>query len=249
MRHILILKGDSLRSEAVRSCAARLFPRAVIVVANTLGRAEKALLSREFDLLLVGLDFPDGDALDFIFNYVKSLRRAERVLVITQHHEQWGLEMLRTWKVDGVFDPLSEEASALDGALTTVAGGQSYWSPRLRQQLETSISRGRSLVSMLTAAELAFIATIGDGTDDATAAKRLGITLATIQTVRRNVYAKLDLHDRADVMRFAVRHGFIRFSRGNIVRPAYEHMCAAYEARRPREKRSARLPKGTSKAA
>jgi DNA-binding NarL/FixJ family response regulator len=191
-------------ADALRATAERLFPRAAVVVMSAIERAELVLSAMPFDLLVTGLDLPDGDALDFLFTYVKSLRRAGRVLVVTQHDEQHVLETLHVWQIEGVFDPSSEGPRGFERALRAVAAGQTYWSERLLKCADVIFSRGKSLALVLTPAELALLGAIGDGCDNATAARRLDSTEGTVATMRRNLHYKLKLNHRGDVVQFAM---------------------------------------------
>jgi DNA-binding NarL/FixJ family response regulator len=232
MQRIVILDADRVFASALCGTAERVFPGAEIVVVQRLADANEALATVFCDLLITGLDLIDGDALDFVFATVKCQRRAGRVLVVTEHHERRVLELMREWQLDGVFDRRTDDTESLEQALRAVAAGQSYWSSRLREQLDAHLCGGRSLSLLLTPAELALLGAIGDGSDNATAARLLEVSAATVRTLRRNLHRKLKLHHRGDVVQFAVRNGFVRFSHGIVMRPGFEHTLAAYRARR-----------------
>lgn len=249
MQRILILKADLICAEALRDSAQRTFPHAAVVLVSRIERAEAVLNVMQFDLLVTGLDLPDGDALDFIFACAKSLRRARRVLVVTQHHEQRTLETLHAWRVEGVFDPSSEGEWHFAHALRAVADGKIYWSGRLRAHLDADAAGGNVLARRLTTAELAVLARLGDGSDDNAAAKDLGRESATIQGVRRRLHRKLGLHHKGELVQHAARLGFVRFKREGVVRPGFEQLRAAYDAHRRPKRPAASKPDGSVAAA
>jgi hypothetical protein len=57
--------------------------------------------------------------------------------------------------------------------------------------------------------------------------------------VRRNIYQKLGLRHKGDLVEYAAQHGFVRFSRGSVLRPDYQPQLAAYATRRTRANRTA----------
>lgn len=248
MQRILILKADLICAEALRAAAERLFPSAAIILVSRIERAQAVLDVMDFDLLVTGLDLPDGDALDFIFDRVKSLRRARRILVVTQHHGQHVLETLREWQVDGVFDPSSEGPRSFEHALRTVAGGRRYWSRRLTDHVAAAVANGRTFTHVLSPAEQAMLAHLGDGTDNKTASRELGREPDTIQTIRGSLHRKLKLHDKGELTRFAACNGFVRFKREGVVRPGYAKLRATYDAQ-SRARGSKRGRAGNSAAA
>ena len=74
---------------------------------------------------------------------------------------------------------------------------------------------------------------IGDGSDDREAATRLGLSVATVTTHRRNIMRKLDVPSSAKLVREAVRLGVVRIGPdGAIVRPGLEETIAARAARK-----------------
>lgn len=236
MQRILILKADLICAEALRATAERLFPSAAVLLVSRIERAQAVLAVMDFDLLVTGLDLPDGDALDFIFTSAKTLRRARRVLVVTRRHEQQLLETLRAWQVDGVFDPASEGPRSFEHALRTVAGGRQYWTRRLLEHVNPPLYQGKALRRLLTPGEQAVLGVIGDGSDSGAAAPHLNLAVSTVETVRRSLHRKLKLHHKGELTRFAACNGFVRFGREGVVRPGFQQLLAAHAARRPRKK-------------
>lgn len=230
MQRILILKADLVCGEALRATAERVFPTAAVLLVSRIERAQAILEAMPVDLLVTGLDLPDGDALDFIFVAVTTLRRAAHVLVISQHHGQHVLETLRRWQVEGLFDPASEGPHGLEKALRTLAAGHAYWTAGLMERLESKARRGQALHCILSAAEQAILGGIGDGSDDQTAAGWINRSASCIGEQRRRLHRKLGLHHKGQLVQYAAEHGFVRFTRGRVVRVGFQQLLAAYAA-------------------
>lgn len=248
MQRILILKADRVCGESLRDTAERLFPRAAVLLVTRIEFAAAILEAMPVDLLVAGLDLPDGDALDFIFSAAKSLRRAGCVLVVAGPPEPRVLELLRSWRVEGVFDTSDEDPAQLARALRTLAAGQPYWSAGLRADLDARTRRDQARGHVLSPAERVILAVIGDGCDDDAAAERLGRSASNIATTRRNIHRKLGLNHKGELVQYAAQHGFVRFTRTGVVRPGFEQQRAAYETKR-RGRKSGAGAKGNSVAA
>jgi DNA-binding NarL/FixJ family response regulator len=93
----------------------------------------------------------------------------------------------------------------------------------LRRAIATALEGGTFLTASLTAAvvrggrrpvltdrELEVLALITNGKTSRTIARKLGITVRTVETHRANMMAKLDLDNAAALVRYAVEHGFTR---------------------------------------
>ena len=60
-----------------------------------------------------------------------------------------------------------------------------------------------------TGRELELLCLIAEGKTNKEIAEMLSISLHTVQTHRFNLMKKLDLHDRAELVRYAIREGLI----------------------------------------
>lgn len=86
-------------------------------------------------------------------------------------------------------------------------------------------------MGVLDLGELVLLGALDDGCDNETAAQRLGRAIGTIGTARRNIYRKLGLRHKGELVEYAAQHGFVRFSRGGTVRSAFQPEHAVYIAK------------------
>jgi DNA-binding NarL/FixJ family response regulator len=228
---IVIAKWDGLYAEALRSACARAFPGAMIVICRRGEEALDVLRAAPAALVLTGLTFVDIDGVD-VLDQIARERLAMRVLVVSGRRDEHSMHTLRTARFDGFFDPFSEDIDALVGALQQVVEGRGYISASLRRQL-TGRSTAEVLGQRLTPGELQVFCVIGDGSDDAEAAERLGLSESTVQTHRRNIMHKLGVSTSAKLVREAVRLGVVRItSTGTIIRPGFEQKQAEWQSRK-----------------
>ena len=228
---IVIAKWDGLYAEALRAACVRAFPAAAI----TIGRRGEDVLGilrvAPADLVLTGLTFVDLDGVD-VLDRIARERLARRVLVVSGRRDEHSMQTLRTARFDGFFDPFAEDIEALVGALRQVAEGRGYISASVRRQL-IGRSTAEVMGQRLTPGELQVFCVIGDGSDDAEAAERLGLTVSTVQTHRRNIMRKLGVPTSAKLVREAVRLGVVRITpAGTIIRPGFEQKQADWQSRK-----------------
>lgn len=99
-------------------------------------------------------------------------------------------------------------------ALRAVANGKNYLSPEVTGAVMTlwedgAPDAGSSSPHALGKREKEVLKLIAEGHRSATIAAQMGIAVATVESHRRNILRKLQLHSAADLTRYALRHGMI----------------------------------------
>ena len=103
-----------------------------------------------------------------------------------------------------VVDPLARAETVLD-ALATEAPTSSaitFAAPEGLSRLRSLTPRERAVLQMLT-----------QGTTRDEIASRLGVSRNTVRTHMQNLYAKLDMHSRVDILKFGAQHGLVSSDR------------------------------------
>ena len=232
-RTVLILKADRLCAEALRSLTLSALPRADVALAHSIEQAEALVSARPRDLLITGAGASlAGDMLDFLSRHTGDGRPIRRALVVTTHLEQRTVAALRSMAVHGVFDSASDQPDDFIRAVQAVAYGRRYWSASILETFTRLWAGSNSLFRVLTTSEQMVLAVVGDGCDDERAAQMLGLSAATVSTVRRELHRKLGVQHRGELIRVAAQHGFVRFTQAGVTRPGFGLLSAAYAARR-----------------
>jgi two-component system nitrate/nitrite response regulator NarL len=232
---VLILKADRLCADQLRQAALQVFPAASVKLVGCMRDGLSALAEAPFDLLLTGINLPDGDVLDLLAPSSTRQRQFRWVMAVSGCKELRVLLSLRELSVDGFFDPLNEGLDQLCSALRSVATGRAYWSPNILEVLRLRRMSPDAFCHLLTPTEQLVLAVIGDGSDDHAAAGQLGMKPASIQSVRRELHRKLGVQHKGQLVRLAVQHGYVRFTPHGILRPGFSILlaaCQAYQLRR-----------------
>jgi two-component system, NarL family, response regulator NreC len=95
-------------------------------------------------------------------------------------------------------------------AVRTTAAGKNFIDPRLGDVLAAAVpSVGETGVKLprLTHREIEVVRDLARGHTNAQTAQNLSLTVRTIETHRARILRKLHLHNRAELVHFAIAHG------------------------------------------
>ncbi len=162
---------------------------------------------------------PDVAVLDFTMPLLNGLDAAReilrdcprtRVILLTVHTEdRYVLEALRAG-IRGYV--VKTQASAdLVRAIRDVTQGMLYLSPAVSQTVVDAYTTRVDLPEdPLTPREREVLQLIAEGHTTKEVAQRLGISVKTGETHRTHIMEKLEIHDTAGLVRYAIRQGIIQ---------------------------------------
>ncbi len=106
-----------------------------------------------------------------------------------------------------------ESLATIIEALRKVASGRSYYSPEVQSRIVVDdqgarlAEWGRTRASRLSARELEVLRYIAQGLAKKQIASLMHVSIQTVEVHSRNLMRKLDIHDRVELARFAIREG------------------------------------------
>ena len=105
--------------------------------------------------------------------------------------------------------------SDLVQAIRAVAQGKSFLDPMIadkviRGYLEPEVSADQSLYDRLSDREKTVFKLIAEGYTSRQIAESLVISIKTVMTHRANIMEKLGVHNKAEIIKLAIRHGLIQ---------------------------------------
>jgi DNA-binding NarL/FixJ family response regulator len=146
----------------------------------------------------------------------RELRRRYPTLKIVALSGYADRQFVRAMSKSGVKGYVLKSASGreLITALRAVAGGKHYLSPEVTGAVmalwdESPAGGAEAGADSLGKREKQVLKLIAEGQRSAAIAKRMSITVATVEAHRRNILRKLQLHSAADLTRYAIRQGLI----------------------------------------
>ena len=165
------------------------------------------------DVILMDITMPDLNGIEAT-RQVKRLLPDVRVLVLTMHeNEEYLFQMLRA----GASGYMLKEAAdtELISAIRIVNNGSFYLSPSAQSMmvgdylLRVRTGEERDSYSELTEREREILKLVADGLTNNQIAERLIISPKTVDTHRTHIMDKLNLHNRAELVKYAMRRGLL----------------------------------------
>jgi DNA-binding NarL/FixJ family response regulator len=193
----------------------------VVGVASSIRDALPLLDSARPDIVLADLSLGDGSAVEL----VRALRRGRlkgRVIVITGFSDEFAAaEALAAGATGYVLK--SQPTVELLEAIRAVADGRKYVAPSLERRLalrsissDSSASGGAVGLERLSPREVEVFRLVVAGSSSKDVARRLCISVKTVETHRTNMNRKLAVRTTADLVRFAAAHGIAVAPRADV---------------------------------
>jgi two-component system response regulator NreC len=177
----------------------------VIAEADDIASVVRQVRDRQPEVLILDLGMPGGSSVETIGSLRKQVPRTQ-IVVLTM--EESSVFAQRTFAAGAAGFVAKDRAdSELAQAVRAVAGGEEYISPRVAarmQALRDSIREDR-----LTPREVEVLRLIALGHTSVEVAEQLHLSPRTVETHRANIYRKLGLATRAELVRYALRRGLL----------------------------------------
>ncbi|HLP09612.1 MAG TPA: response regulator transcription factor [Opitutaceae bacterium] len=161
------------------------------------------------DIVLLDLQLPDGDGLDVAEQLFEKLREV-RVLVLTSLRDEVTIHRLREIGIQGFVDKNVQQPDVLRTAIETVASGRVYYAEVVQRVHREMRADPTSFPKVLSDREQELLQLLGRGLSNDEAAAQMGLTAWTVHSHRRNIMKKLGAATQAELIRYALRKGFVR---------------------------------------
>ena len=165
------------------------------------------------DILIVDIGMPKLNGID-VAARAQKLDRAPRTIILSMHYdESYNIRAIAS----GARAYLLQEATYQDllPAVRAVGMGKPYFSPAVTAVLVEDYVRrlqAKGLTDtyhLLTDREKEVLQLLAEGRSNKEVATVLDLSLSTVETHRANLMQKLNLHNTAEVVLYAVRKGII----------------------------------------
>jgi two-component system, NarL family, response regulator NreC len=161
------------------------------------------------DIVVMDISMPTLNGLNAAQKMSRSSPKTKTIL-LTQHDEgQYIREALEAGVKGYVLK--SQVASDLLLAIRQVSRGQVYLSPGVSSAvMEAYQSKSEKSKNPLTLRERQVLQLIAEGKSTKDVASLLGISVKTAESHRSRLMQKLDIHETASLVLYAVRHGIVQ---------------------------------------
>ena len=209
---VLIADDHKIMLAGLRSLLEKQTDIEVVGEADNGRKAVQMAQEQNPDVVVMDVSMPDLNGIEATTQIIESLPET-RVIALSMHSDKrFVMGMLRAGASGYLLkDCASQE---LANAIVQVAGGKKYLSPEITGVvIDDFLLGGGSSEEVATAAsqlsprEREVLQLIAEGWSTKQIASHLYVSIKTIETHRRQIMKKLDLHSIADLTKYAIREG------------------------------------------
>jgi two-component system, NarL family, response regulator NreC len=158
------------------------------------------------DIAILDIGMPSLNGIEAARELQKSYPRTRTILLTRHDEDQYVTEAFRAGAKGYVLK--SQAATDLIDAIQQVCRGRVYLSPSVSAVVvEAFLSKTHSPADPLTSRERQVLQLIGEGKSTKEIAGLLTISVKTAESHRGRLMQKLDIHETASLVRYAIRHG------------------------------------------
>jgi DNA-binding NarL/FixJ family response regulator len=212
---VLIVDDHAIVREGI--CALLALADDITVAGQAGGGREAIALARSLspDVIVMDIAMPDLGGLEASLE-IRRERPDARILVLSQYGDP---EYVRRFLRAGVSGYVLKKAAGADlvAAIRAVHRGGLVLDPDVARDAVTgetmsgeAVAAEPDLYDALTDREKQVLKLVAEGRSNKEVAELLGISVKTAMSHREHVMAKLRVHNRTDLIRFALRRGVIR---------------------------------------
>jgi len=161
------------------------------------------------DVAIIDISMPVLNGLDTARELKKSSPNT-KVILLTEHDtDEYVTESLRAGGRGYVLK--SQAAEDLVQAIQEVCRGSIYLSPSIsRAVVDAYLSKTNISADPLSGRERQVLQLVGEGKSTKDIAMTLGVSVKTAESHRARLMKKLDIHETASLVRYAIRRGLIQ---------------------------------------
>lgn len=198
MKHITIFDNHVFVRQGIETIIKQVLPSATITASDSIPDTH-CITTLETDLIVC--DYRVGD--NFVFTLLKAISKHPHpppVLVISIMEEAQIIPPCIAAGASG-FVSISAPADEFITAVNMLLAGRTYFSARATKAVFANpTSTQQCITKQLSRRELQVFSVLGEGIPVSAIAKRLGISVKTVESHRENIKNKLNLHTASEVV-------------------------------------------------
>jgi DNA-binding NarL/FixJ family response regulator len=208
---VLLAEDHTLVRAGIRALVQKLEEVEVIAEAGDGREAIRLIETHHPDVVLMDIAMSGLNGLEATARITKEFPNV-RVIILSMHaNEEYVLQALRAGAVGYL---LKDAGTAeLELAIRSVAREETYLSPAISKHVVSDYVRRMggepSSLERLTRRQREILQLIAEGHSTQEIAQMLSISVKTVETHRSQLMERLDIHDVASLVRYAIRVGLV----------------------------------------
>ena len=209
---VLLADDHTLVRAGICSLIKNMEGTEVIAEAGDGREALRLVRTHRPDVVLMDVAMPGLNGLEATARIAKKFPHV-RVIILSMHiNEEYVLQALRAGAAGYLVK--GADAAELEIAIRAVARGETYLSPTVSKHVVTDyiqrISGETTSLELLTPRQREVLQLIAEGYSTKKIASTLKISVKTVETHRMQLMERLDIHDIAGLVRYAIRIGLVK---------------------------------------
>ena len=176
---------------------------------GTCREALAAIREHQPELVLLDISLPDGDGLELAKLLLAEMPQT-KILGVSAHRDPWTMLQVQRLGLHGFVDKNEQCSEVLTEAINAVLAGRIYYTPIVNKSSAAIRRDPKAFIRVLSDYETRILGMIGGSKTDDEIALILGISPATVQSRRRDIMCKLDLHATPKLIHYAIVNGLTR---------------------------------------
>lgn len=208
---LLICDDHNLISEGIELMLQNSAETFEIHIVTSGKAALQFLQTKVIDVLILDISMPEMDGLE-VLDALKAQERTLNVLMLTMHNQ---IEYIKKAMSKGAKGYILKNTSKemLIEAIHTVGNGETFIDSRLTTILIDDLTDEPKVPKVapvkLTPREIDILKLITQNKKTKEIAEVLFISVNTVQSHKKNLYSKLNIHSVSELVSYAFQHGFV----------------------------------------
>jgi DNA-binding NarL/FixJ family response regulator len=183
----------------------------VVATASSAKEAMQKCVDHQPNVVVMDIDMPGLICFDAARRILSAQPEVKLIFLSAYTHDHYIEQALQVGAVG--YLTKSEPPQNVAEAIRSVAEGRAYFSEEVRSRIvfdsnQTRLApKGRSRGSLLTPREVEVVRYVARGLAKKEIASIMHVSLKTVEKHTDNLMQKLDIHDRVELARFAIREG------------------------------------------
>jgi DNA-binding NarL/FixJ family response regulator len=160
------------------------------------------------DVVLLDLTMPGLSGFEVLKETSERFPAVHMIVLSVNDSAEYAIHALRSGASG--YLPKSAASAELEVAIDRVMHGEKYVSPSIAPEASLEFSGGGSeRATELTPRQLEVLTLISEGSSTKDIARTLNISVKTVETHRAQLMERLDIHDVASLVRYAIKIGLV----------------------------------------
>lgn len=207
---VLLADDHALVRAGIRALLERIEQVEVVGEAGDGPRALELVEQLRPDVVLLDLTMPGLDGFEILKEARQKFPEVHFIVLTVHEGEEYAFHALRSGAAG--YLPKSAASAELELAIERVVAGKKYLSPSIEQRAAFEASErhpGQPPLSELTVRQREVLTLIAEGRSTKDIAGALSISVKTVETHRAQLMDRLNIHDIAGLVRFAIKTGLV----------------------------------------